>query len=1143
VSLNNPNYDGSVGAGGGGSAAVTAGSVTLTDSSLNLTGGNGGGVTVVATGAGSYGIDSPAGSVTVASGSGGNVGVTAGSVTLSGSNLTLTGGNGGGVTVGASGGGTGILGSSVDVTAGNGGNASVSLGSLNMDSNSTLALTGGTGGQVTGISGTNGTVGSASATLGSLTGAGTVTMYGSTANLRVASGNFSGVIEGNESLNVAGGGALTLSGNNTYSGGTAVNGGTLLVDTGGSLGSGAVTNNATLSYIDSATAGNAVILNNAGLNFYDNSTAGGASITTNSHINFTDLSTAGSATITTNSGGQIDFYTSSSGGTARFVLNGTGSMDISGETDSSVTVGSIEGSGFVGLGANNLATGANNLSTSFSGIIADGGGNGGVGGSLTKIGTGTLTLTGANSYTGGTLISAGILQVDTGGTLGSGPVTNNAVLNYIDSATAGGSAITNTGNGTIQFLNNSTAGNSNIANATDGNVIFDGASSAAGATFANNGTLIFYNTSTAGSACITTTGIVRFSNSSTAGSATITANNGGQIDFYPDALGGTARLILNGTGTLDISPETLNAAVTVGSFESSGSVSLGGDSLTTGANNLNTSFSGNIADGGINGGSGGSLTKIGSGTLTLSGDNTYTGGTTINGGTLVAASGNALGTGNASVSNGTLMVGGPRTLGIGGNYIQASTGTLQLGLGGITLGDWDMLNISGAATLAGTLKLASYGGFEVHDTETFAILGASNVSGTFNSVVNGLLGDSMSLSYEPNEVLLELTGPTFESLGSTTNQKNIGAALDNLANHSGDPALISYLDTQANSALPGIYNQISPADLTPLYQMSFASAQAQGGMVSRRLSQLFGQGGPGSNDISWNGPRFAANVPASEEAGMAKDLEPRRWGVFANGMGNFGTVTGDGNAPGYQYSTGGTTAGVDYRFSKSFVGGLLLGYSQSGTSQSAGAVNLTGGQAGLYAGWKQDAFHVEALAEGGINSYTTQRNTLGGTAAGSTQGQQYSGELNIGYDFKVGQVRVGPYVSGQYTSVNINAFNEMGSLSPLSFSAQSEGYLSSDLGAAASRKWDLGGVILSPALGAAWEHVYQGNLDSLTANFGTGNNFTVNGPATGTDAAVLSAGLNALFGKGFNAFVQYQGKAGLTNYSEQNVSGGVNIGF
>jgi subtilase-type serine protease len=227
-----------------------------------------------------------------------------------------------------------------------------------------------------------------------------------------------------------------------------------------------------------------------------------------------------------------------------------------------------------------------------------------------------------------------------------------------------------------------------------------------------------------------------------------------------------------------------------------------------------------------------------------------------------------------------------------------------------------------------------------------------------------------------------------------------------------------------------------------------------------------------------------------------------------------------------------------------FAAGLLLGYSSSGTSQSTGSVNATGGQAGLYAGWKQESLHIEALAAGGLNNYTTSRNALGGTATGSTQGQQVSGQLSAGYDLKAGDVNIGPYVSGQYTSVSFNSFTETGSMAPLSFGAQSEGYLTSDLGATANRKWDLGGgVALSPMVSAAWEHVYQGNLDSLSANFGSGSNFTVNGPAMGTDAAVLGAGVKAILAKGFSAYAQYQGKLALTNYTEQNLSGGVNIGF
>ena len=72
----------------------------------------------------------------------------------------------------------------------------------------------------------------------------------------------------------------------------------------------------------------------------------------------------------------------------------------------------------------------------------------------------------------------------------------------------------------------------------------------------------------------------------------------------------------------------------MGSIAGAGNYALGSKQLTVGSNNLSTVVSGQITDGGVFGGTGGSLVKVGTGILTLSGNNTYTGATTINGGTL-----------------------------------------------------------------------------------------------------------------------------------------------------------------------------------------------------------------------------------------------------------------------------------------------------------------------------------------------------------------------------------------------------------------------------------------------------------------------------------------------------------------------------
>jgi len=197
-----------------------------------------------------------------------------------------------------------------------------------------------------------------------------------------------------------------------------------------------------LAFTNNSTAGNAAITTGFGGSalFSDNSTAGNAAITNNFLLRFTGTSTADNATITTTSGGYTSFSGFSTGGNATFITQAGGIFDMSGLTATGMTAGSIEGQGTYFLGSATLTVGGNNLSTEVSGVIQDGGVFGGVGGSLVKVGTGTLTLSGGNTYTGTTTVNAGALIVN-GSIASSSLTTVNSSAALLGSGTMGSTVV------------------------------------------------------------------------------------------------------------------------------------------------------------------------------------------------------------------------------------------------------------------------------------------------------------------------------------------------------------------------------------------------------------------------------------------------------------------------------------------------------------------------------------------------------------------------------------------------------------------------------------------------------------------------------------------------------------------------------
>jgi autotransporter-associated beta strand protein len=290
---------------------------------------------------------------------------------------------------------------------------------------------------------------------------------------------------------------------------------------------------------------------------------------------------------------------------------------------------------------------------------------------------GSVIFGGTSTADNATFINNGLLGFFNTSTAGNATVTNNAELDFEGSSTADHATVTNSG-GIVTFREGTpaaTAGNATFIN-NGGFIVFNlsafitsGNSTAGNATFINNGAAV----------SDALPGETLF-NPGDAGNATLIANGGlgggdGGLIVFSSAdggvsTGGTARVEVFGNGKLDISQQSA-PGLTTGSIEGDGLVFLGANKLTVGANDLSTTFAGLIQDGGIGGGTGGSLTKTGKGELSLTKANTYTGGTTLEAGTLLVKNetDSATGSGAVQVNAGTLggtgKIAGAVTVGTG----------------------------------------------------------------------------------------------------------------------------------------------------------------------------------------------------------------------------------------------------------------------------------------------------------------------------------------------------------------------------------------------------------------------------------------------------------------------------------------------
>jgi subtilase-type serine protease len=489
---------------------------------------------------------------------------------------------------------------------------------------------------------------------------------------------------------------------------------------------------------------------------------------------------------------------------------------------------------------------------------------------------------------------------------------------------------------------------------------------------------------------------------------------------------------------------------------------------------------------------------------------------------------------------------------IGGTFVQTSSGTLALR---VAPSSNDALQITGAAILGGTLQLNLLTGFQSKISDPLTLVAAGGgISGKFANVI-----DSFSpvitpeLIYGPNTVLLEFSS-NFESIALTPNQRAAGNLLDRVAFNPRTAELISFLFNEPVTNLPGDLDKISPAGLTAFYEVSFSNANIQKLNLESRLDDLHNGSNGFSSNMNVNGATVNLEDRADADGKSSKAVvEPilqhapeNRWGVWVTGFGDFVNVDGDGNAQGYDFTTGGVSLGIDYRITDQLAIGVMGDYSHTWTSLNpSGHIDVDSGRGGVYATWFSRGIYLNAAIYGGHNNYDSSRASLGGLASGGTEGSEFSTFIGGGYDFHCGSLTAGPIASLQYTDVGVDSFGEKGSLALLDIRSGSAESLRSDVGFRTFYRWQIGKILVEPSIKAAWEHEYKYSALPITAGFAgiPSPSATFFGPNEGHDSAVVSAGVSVQLTSAIATYVNYDGQLGRENYDSNAVTGGVRISF
>jgi uncharacterized protein with beta-barrel porin domain len=768
--------------------------------------------------------------------------------------------------------------------------------------------------------------------------------------------------------------------------------------------------------------------------------------------------------------------------------------------------------------------------------------------------SGTIQTTAASQ---GAIFASGALSVVNSGTIGGGGPGITS---------AGSLSVVNTASGTIAGVGNSAIIGTSDVNVTNAGLIAGGIHGVTGVNLTNTGTIVSLALTAVGSdsgATINNSGLI-----SNTGGFAISVTGAGQIINSGTIVASTVAIEFVGAGSSLTNSGTIGGVI---NFDGPGNTltllpgsnipgdvhGFGSDTFQLGGTG-NATFDTSALGAQYTGFS--TFNKIGTSTWMLTGN----GGTgvawNVNSGTLLASGSilspftvNAGGTlggtgtvGNTFVNGGTLSPGNSLaslttigTLTVQGNLVFTATGNYLVEVSPSTA---DRTNVTGTAALGGATVNASFapGSYVV---KQYTILNAGGgVSGTFGPVVNTNLpsGFRSSLSYDANDVYLNLSFALAQYSGLSTNQQNVANTLTNYFN--------------ATGGIPAVFGSLTPAGLTQVSgELATGSQQTTFDAMTMFMGLMtdpFGTGRGSATPAASPTSQFADEGGAAARAQSALERDAyammtkaapaaasfeQRWNVWAASYGGSRTTNGN-DSLGSNRTTDrvfGMAVGASYLLSPNTLAGFAVAGGGTNFSVANGGTGRSDlFQAGVFIKHTAGPAYVLGALAYGWQDITTDRTV---TVAGSDQlrarfnANAFSGRLEGGYRFATPWLGVTPYAAGQFINVALPAYAEQvvsgANTFALSYGAKTATASRSELGLRADKSYALTNAILMLRGRAAWAHDFNTDRTAAAA-FQTlpTTSFIVNGAAQASDAALTTASAEVRWINGFSLAATFEGE-------------------